>query len=31
MNTSRIENPEIIAKLMNPGPELSDIEWVQAL
>ena len=31
MNTSRIENPEIIAKLMNPDPELSDVEWVQAL
>lgn len=31
MNTSRIENPEIIAKLMNPDPELDDIEWVQAL
>ncbi len=31
MNTSRIENPEIIAKLMNPDPEFDDIEWVQAL
>ena len=31
MNTARIENPEIIAKLMNPEPELSDTEWVQAL
>lgn len=31
MNTSRIENPEIIAKLMNPDPEFTDIEWVQAL
>lgn len=31
MNTSRIENPEIIAKLMNPDPEFNDIEWVQAL
>ena len=31
MNTSRIENPEIIAKLMNPNPELNDVEWVQAL
>jgi hypothetical protein len=31
MNASRIENPEIIAKLMNPDPELNDIEWVQAL
>jgi hypothetical protein len=31
MNTSRIENPAIIAKLMQPNPELSDIEWVQAL
>ena len=31
MNTSRIENPEIIAKLMHPDPELSEVEWVQAL
>ena len=31
MNTSRIENPEIIAKLMKPNPNLSEIEWVQAL
>lgn len=31
MNTSRIENPEIIAKLMNPDPEFTDVEWVQAL
>ncbi|HKK17220.1 MAG TPA: hypothetical protein VJ952_00955 [Opitutales bacterium] len=31
MNTSRIENPEIIAKLMQPDPEFTDIEWVQAL
>ena len=31
MNTSRIENPEIIAKLMRPDSELSDTEWVQAL
>jgi hypothetical protein len=31
MNTSRIENPEIIAKLMRPNPELDEIEWVQAL
>jgi hypothetical protein len=31
MNTSRIENPEIIAKLMQPNPGFSDIEWVQAL
>jgi len=31
MNTSRIENPEIIAKLMKPDPEFDDIEWVQAL
>lgn len=31
MNTSRIENPEIIAKLMQPGAEFSDTEWVQAL
>lgn len=31
MNTSRIENPEIIAKLMQPNPEFTDIEWVQAL
>ncbi len=31
MNTSRIENPEIIAKLMQPDAELNDVEWVQAL
>jgi len=33
MNTARIENPEIIAKLMHsdPDPEFSDTEWVQAL
>lgn len=31
LNTSRIENPEIIAKLMRPDPEFTDIEWVQAL
>ncbi len=31
MNTSRIENPEIIAKLMQTDPELSEVEWVQAL
>jgi len=31
MNTSRIENPEIIAKLMQPDPEFTDVEWVQAL
>lgn len=31
MNSTRIENPEIIAKLMKPDPELSDTEWVQAL
>lgn len=31
MNTSRIENPEIIAKLMQPDPEFTDTEWVQAL
>lgn len=31
LNTSRIENPEIIAKLMQPDPEFTDIEWVQAL
>lgn len=31
MNTSRIENPEIIAKLMHPNPELDEIAWVQAL
>ncbi|HKJ17096.1 MAG TPA: hypothetical protein VJ984_07100 [Xanthomonadales bacterium] len=31
MNTSRIENPEIIVKLMDPDPELNEIEWVQAL
>ena len=31
MKTSRIENPEIIAKLMQPDPEFTDIEWVQAL
>ena len=31
MNASRIENPEIIAKLRNPAPELNDVEWVQAL
>jgi hypothetical protein len=31
MNTSRIENPEIIAKLMKSDPEFNDIEWVQAL
>jgi hypothetical protein len=33
MNTSRIENPEIIARLMVPEPEpaLSDTERVQAL
>lgn len=31
MNTSRIENPEIIAKLMQPDPDFTDIEWVQAL
>lgn len=31
MNTSRIENPEIIAKLMQPDAELDEVEWVQAL
>lgn len=31
MNTSRIENPEIIAKLMSPNPDLNAVEWVQAL
>ncbi len=31
INTSRIENPEIIAKLMSPNPTLSEVEWVQAL
>jgi len=33
MNTARIENPEIIAKLMrpDPDPDFSDTEWVQAL
>lgn len=31
MNASRIENPEIIAKLRIPDPELNDVEWVQAL
>jgi hypothetical protein len=31
MNATRIENPEIIAKLMHPEPELTDVEWVQAL
>lgn len=31
MNTSRIENPEIIATLMQPDPELTDTEWVQAV
>lgn len=31
MNTSRIENPEIIAKVMQPNPEFTDVEWVQAL
>lgn len=31
MNTARIENPAIIAKLMNPGAEFTDVEWVQAL
>ncbi len=31
MNTSRIENPQIIAKLMQPDPTFTDIEWVQAV
>jgi hypothetical protein len=31
MNTSRIENPAIIAKLMQDDPEFTDVEWVQAL
>lgn len=31
MNAVRIENPEIIARLMQPNPELSDTEWVQAI
>lgn len=31
MNTTRIENPEIIVKLMNRNPEFSDTEWVQAI
>lgn len=31
MNASRIQNPEIIAKLMNPNVQLNDTEWVQAL
>ncbi len=31
MNTTRIEHPEIIAKLMRPDPEFTDVEWVQAL
>lgn len=31
MNTSRRENPDIIAKLMNPDSDFNDIEWVQAL
>lgn len=31
MNATRIENPEIIAKLMRPDPEFTDVEWVQAL
>lgn len=31
MNTSRIQNPEIIAKLMQPNAELDEVEWVQAL
>ena len=31
MNALRIENPQIIAKLMQPDPEFTDVEWVQAL
>lgn len=31
MNTSRIENPEIIARLMQPDPGFTEVEWVQAL
>lgn len=31
MNTSRIENPEIIARVMQANPDLDEIEWVQAL
>lgn len=31
MNTARIENPEIIAKLMRSESEFSETEWVQAL
>lgn len=31
MNTTRIENPETIVKLMDPNPDFSDTEWVQAI
>lgn len=31
MNTSRIENPGIIVKLMQPDPEFTEVEWVQAV
>lgn len=30
-NTARIDNPEIIAKLMEPDGEVSDVEWAQAI
>jgi hypothetical protein len=30
MNTSRIENPEIIARVMQVNPDLDAVEWVQA-
>ena len=31
MNTSRIENPELIARVMQVNPDLDEIEWVRAL